>query len=143
MATQSYENHAHRPTAAGVGLLFLLVAWVAFALRWFFIGGAYTMALGVGCLSLSVATLLYISRAYIIRLQDRIIRLEMRVRGTTLLTPDQQRQLAQLHIKQVVALRFASDAELPALLERAAREQLKPDDIKRAVKAWVPDLHRT
>lgn len=143
MQTQSYENHAHRPTAAWVGFLFLLVAWVAFALRWFFIGGAYTMALGVGCLSLAVATLVYISRAYITRLQDRIIRLEMRVRGATLLTPEQQRLLSQLHIKQVAALRFASDAELPVLIERAAREQLTPDEIKRAIQTWVPDLHRT
>jgi hypothetical protein len=112
-------------------------------LRWFHIGGAYTMALGVGCLSLAVATLLYVSRTYITRLQDRIIRLEMHVRGAALLTPEQQRMLSGLHIKQVAALRFASDAELPALLERAAREQLKPDEIKRAIKTWVPDLHRT
>lgn len=143
MTVQSYENHAHSPTAARVGFLFLLVAWVAFALRWFHIGGAYTMALGVGCLSLAVATLLYVSRTYITRLQDRIIRLEMHVRGAALLTPEQQRMLSGLHIKQVAALRFASDAELPALLERAAREQLKPDEIKRAIKTWVPDLHRT
>ena len=87
--------------------------------------------------------LLLISRNYITRLQDRIIRLEMRLRGANLLTPDQQRQLASLRIKQIVALRFASDAELPALVERAAREQLPPDSIKRAITTWVPDYDRT
>jgi hypothetical protein len=46
-------------------------------------------------------------------------------------------------MKQIAALRFASDAELPALLERAAREQLPPVAIKRAIKNWVPDLDRT
>jgi hypothetical protein len=143
METQSYEHHAHSPTAARVGFVLLLIAWIAFALRWFYIGGAYTMALGVGCLSLAVATLLYISRVYITRLQDRIIRLEMRMRGGALLTPEQQRLLSELDIKQVTALRFASDAELPALVERAARERLKPDEIKRAIRTWVPDLHRT
>jgi len=42
-----------------------------------------------------------------------------------------------------VALRFASDAELPALLERADREQLSSDQIKKAIKNWVPDWDRT
>ncbi|MBW8869147.1 MAG: hypothetical protein JF610_17775 [Acidobacteria bacterium] len=74
---------------------------------------------------------------------DRIIRLEMRVRGMSLLTPEQQRMLGALTIKQIVALRFAPDAELPSLLERAVREQLSPADIKRAINEWVPDLHRT
>jgi hypothetical protein len=143
MAGQSYTNHVHRPVLAGVGYLFLVLAWIAFALRWFQIGGAYSMALGVGCLSLAVLTLLLISRTYITRLQDRIIRLEMRVRGAGLLTPDQQRLLAGLHIKQVAALRFASDAELAALVERTAREHLKPDDIKRAIQVWMPDYERT
>ena len=44
---------------------------------------------------------------------------------------------------QIVALRFASDAELPGLLERAEREQLTADQIKRAIKNWVPDVDRT
>jgi hypothetical protein len=40
-------------------------------------------------------------------------------------------------------LRFASDEELAALLERAAREKLMPADIKRAIKVWTPDFDRT
>ncbi len=143
MRTQSYENHVHKPTAAAVASGFLLLAWVGFGLRWFSIGGAYTMALGLGSLSLSVAALIFISRVYVTRLQDRIIRLEMQIRGATLLGPEQRRLLAELNIKKVAALRFASDAELPELLERAARERLSLDDIKRAIKTWVPDWHRT
>jgi hypothetical protein len=143
MRTQSYKNHVHTPTAATVGTVFLVLAWIGFGLRWFRIGGAYTMALGVGSLSLAVAALIYISRVYITRLQDRIIRLEMRVRGASLLTPAQQRILADLDIKQVAALRFASDPELGPLVERAARDHLTPRDIKRAITTWVPDWHRT
>jgi hypothetical protein len=60
-----------------------------------------------------------------------------------LLTADEQRLLGQLTIKQVAALRFASDAELPGLLERAARDKLDPADIKRAVTVWTPDFDRT
>ena len=65
------------------------------------------------------------------------------MRCAAILTPAQQRLLSQLNTRQIVALRFASDAELPTLLERAAREQLAPRDIKRAIKVWVADLDRT
>ena len=64
-------------------------------------------------------------------------------RAAAFLTPEQQRLLMQLDTKQIVALRFASDAEMPALLERAAREKLPPKEIKRAIKTWVPDYDRT
>ena len=52
-------------------------------------------------------------------------------------------QLAKLSPKQIVALRFAGDEEFGALLERAARENMAPKDIKAAIKNWRPDLHRT
>ncbi|PYR82102.1 MAG: hypothetical protein DMF87_03055 [Acidobacteria bacterium] len=45
--------------------------------------------------------------------------------------------------KQITALRFASDAELPALLDKTLAENLQPDQIKRAITNWQPDLHRT
>jgi hypothetical protein len=59
------------------------------------------------------------------------------------LTAAQQAMLGTFTNKQIAALRFASEQELPALVERTARESLKPDDIKRAVKVWVPDQDRT
>jgi hypothetical protein len=141
--TQSYRNHVHRPIATVVGGLFVLVALVSFAMRWFEVGGRAAFAAGLLALVGAVIALLITSRTYITRLQDRIIRLEMRVRGASLLTADEQRLLGQLTIKQVAALRFASDAELPALLERAVREKLTPADIKRAVTVWTPDFDRT
>ena len=141
MAAQSYANHAHRPTLTAIGGFFVVVAVTAFTMRWR--NGQGSMAVGLLALSAAVFTLLLISRAYTTRLQDRIIRLEMRVRVARLLTPEQQRQFEQLSIKQIVALRFASDAELPALLERTVREKLAPADIKRAITVWVPDLDRT
>ena len=92
---------------------------------------------------LAVFELGWISRAYIVRLQDRIIMLEVKVRAAELLAAGQDAQLAKLSSKQIAALRFASDEELGALLERAARENLAPKDIKAAIKTWRPDLHRT
>jgi hypothetical protein len=139
---QSFKNHAHRPTATIVGYMFLVVALVAFQMRWSG-GGRVTFAVGLLALCGSVATLLAISRWYITALQDRIIKLEMRVRTATMLNADQQRLLGQISNKQIAALRFASDAELPALLERAVREKLPPTEIKRAITSWTPDLDRT
>lgn len=143
MQEQSFERHAHQPVAIGIGYLCLWLALISFALRWLLIGGRATMALGLLFLCAAVQVLLYTSRAYTTGLQDRIIKLEMRVRTASFLTPDEQRLLLQLDKKQIVALRFASDAEIPALLERTAREKLPPREIKRAIKTWVPDYDRT
>ena len=141
MADQSYAQHAHRPVATGIAGMFTVAALILLSGALLF--GWTTFQLGVFSLTLAVATLVSISRAYIVRLQDRIILLEMKVRGAGLLTPDQQARLAALRPKQVVALRFASDAELPELLDRASRENMTPDQIKRAVKTWRPDYLRT
>lgn len=141
MAEQSYAQHAHRPVATSVAGLFTLLALILISTSLLF--GWATFQLGVFSLALGVATLVMMSRTYIVRLQDRIILLEMNVRGAALLTPDQRLRLATLTPKQVVALRFASDAELPELLDRAVRENMTPDQIKRAVKNWRADHLRT
>jgi hypothetical protein len=67
----------------------------------------------------------------------------MALRTSALLSPEQQRTFRTLTKRQVVALRFASDDELPALVERAARESMSADRIKRAITTWRPDLDRT
>jgi hypothetical protein len=60
-----------------------------------------------------------------------------------LLPQDQHGKIDQLKTPQLVALRFASSAELPALVDRAIAERLSRDDIKRAIKNWIPDWERT
>jgi len=116
---------------------------VGFGLRWFEIGGRASFAVGLAGLVGCCGTLVLISRTYITRLQDRIIKLEMKVRSASLLTPELQRALFTLNIKQIAALRFASDDELPQLIEQTIRERLAPTDIKKAIRNWVPDLDRT
>jgi hypothetical protein len=143
MASQSYATHRHNPKLTTIGFLFLLLAIVSFGLRWFHIGGRYTMALGLFGLLGAVQILLSITRVYITRLQDRIIKLEMRVRSDKLLTPGQQTAYARLSKPQIVALRFAPDEELPALVERAESEKLSADQIKQAIRNWLPDWDRT
>jgi hypothetical protein len=101
-------------------------------------------AVGLAALVAADIVLLLISRRYTTKLQDRIIRLEMKVRAAGLaLQPAQHAALSRISMPQLVALRFASDPELPALVERADREHLTPDQIKREIKNWVPDEDRT
>ena len=121
----------------------LLVAIVGFVMQWRRVGGLSASGIGLGGLTAAIAALVSMSRQYTTRLQDRIIRLEMRVRCASFLAPEQQRALQALDLRRIAALRFASDEEIPSLLDRAVRDALSPDQIKRSVKNWVPDLDRT
>lgn len=140
MATteQSYRNHAHRPVAFGLVWLaalagVLITLWVAW--RDPSLASAGLVVLGIAVLG--TITLL---RVFALRLQDRIIRLEMRVR---LARFGRDEIVDRLSLKHVVALRFASDSELPVLADRALAEQLSPDQIKRAITEWQADHFRT
>lgn len=140
MAEQTFQNHAHRPTHTIVVWLLALVALIMMVMQLF---GYQLRDWAIIVTIVAVAELGWISRAYIVKLQDRIIMLEMKIRAAELLHAGADAQLAKLSVKQITALRFAGDDELGALLERAARENLSPKDIKAAVKHWRPDLHRT
>ena len=75
-----------------------------------------------------------------LRVQDRLIRLEERLRMSQLLPPELARQAMNLQPGQFVALRFASDEELEGLVRRVlAGELTKPADIKREIKNWRAD----
>jgi hypothetical protein len=72
--------------------------------------------------------------------QDRVIRLEETLRMQRVLPADMQGEISQLKRFDFVALRFASDAELPELVKRVrAGEFAKPLDIKKAIKNWRED----
>ena len=137
---QTYENHVHKPVLWAAGVLFWLVAVVLYALAW---AGYGTRGFAEAAVLLALAVALVIGRVYITALQDRTIKLEMRLRCARLLSEAQMGDFARLSKAQVVALRFASDEELPGLMERALREDMTADAIKRAVKHWVADLDRT
>lgn len=138
---QSYESHVHHPVPTYLAWGFWLLAAIAFVGTIAFDWNARDAA--IGWLMGSVAFLISISRLYTVRLQDRIIRLEMKVRSAEVLPAGDDRKLADLNAKQIAALRFASDAELGALIDRAVREQLSARDIKKAVQSWTPDTLRT
>lgn len=138
MNGQNYANHVHRPTLWLVGAL---SAVIGFGLMVFvLLGEPGLMSTGLLLLAFSVICLLLMVRRYAIRLQDRIIRLEMQTRVARL---GYETNFSRLSMPQIVALRFASDAELPALIDRSIAENLTSDQIKRAVTNWQPDYLRT
>jgi hypothetical protein len=93
---------------------------------------------------LAVACLLLVFkvRLYSLRVQDRVIRLEERLRLTQLLSEPLRSRIPELTEAQLCALRFASDAEIPKLVERTLKENLKRADIKKAIQNWRPDYWR-
>ncbi len=83
-----------------------------------------------------------VARASALRAQDRVIRLEEMLRYQRLLAPEELAAAQGLSLRQIIALRFASDAELPALARRASAESMEPKAIKQAIVAWRPDSCR-
>lgn len=105
--------------------------------------GDKTIWIVIALLTVMITWLSFMTRQhYALTLQNRMVRLEMRLRYYQLtgqrLEPLEQR----LSFRQIAALRFASDEELEPLLQRTLTEGLTPADIKKSIKNWTPDLMR-
>jgi hypothetical protein len=81
-------------------------------------------------------------RTYALKVQDRLIRLEERLRLSQLLAQPLRDRIGDLTEAQLIALRFASDTEIPALVERALEGTMLPRELKQAVVNWRPDYFR-
>jgi hypothetical protein len=93
-------------------------------------------------LATALLTLVFKTRLYALKVQDRIIRLEERLRLTQLLQEPLRSRISELTVDQLCGLRFASDAELPKLVERTLNEKLKRADTKKAIQNWRSDYWR-
>lgn len=138
--TQHYGNHPHRPWLTVVAFAFTLAAIISFVMHHF---GRATTGWPLAFLIGAVATLTQISRSYTTALQDRIIKVEMRLRADRVLSPTDRETLWTFDKAQIVALRFASDAELPGLITRTKTDHLTGPQIKQAIQHWQADWDRT
>lgn len=85
---------------------------------------------------------LMLRQHYALIIQNRVLRLELRFRYYLLTHKRFEDVENKLSDGQIYALRFASDTELPELTERALKENISGDEIKRSIKNWLPDDRR-
>ncbi len=141
-SAQNFENHARYrpPFHFFVVPVFLVNVVIAI---WLLIQAP---ALGTGWNVIVAAALLMfalMARAMTISVQDRVIRLEMRLRLREVLSPDLSARIYELTPGQLIAMRFASDAELPELAREVLAGSLPTAKaIKMRVKNWQADLLR-
>jgi hypothetical protein len=137
---QSFENHARViPLYHGAtfGIFLINLIWQAFRLfRDGFSGDRLLLLL----VAVALILLFFFARIFALRVQDRVIRLEMRLRLREVLPAPLASRVPELTIDQLVALRFASDAELPGLCAKVLDERIRDRKaIKRMVTAWQAD----
>src|ERR1700674_450401 len=143
MTEQNFSNHARFfPPFHFFVLPVMLINFGWSIYRWKlsgfsldgFVSVVVALALGLGFLS---------ARRMALSVQDRVIRLEERLRYERLLPADLKPRIGEFTVSQFVSLRFASDAELPALARKVLEEKLNDrKSIKQLVKSWKPDYLR-
>ena len=138
MEGQTYANHRYRPRLWLVTVLMSLIGLVLIVL--FTLRQPSLGTLGLLLVAVSLLLAVFMVRQYALRLQNRIIRLEMQTRLARL---GRAADCDRLSMPQLVALRFASDQEIVPLLDKTVAEKLQPDQIKRAVTNWQGDYMRT
>ena len=138
---QTYANHA-KVVPAYHYFTFGLIA-VYFFYRLFLVATAFSLANAMGLVAATALVMVFFwARVFALRVQDRVIRLEMHLR-VAYLAPDLSPRFGEFTMNQLCALRFASDAELPELARKVLGEKL--DDraaIKKMVREWQADTAR-
>jgi hypothetical protein len=140
---QNFRNHARLIPA------YHFVAFPLFAINVFYalyqaVTGAFAwgevLALGV---AVALVILFFVARVMALTVQDRVIRLEERMRMRVLLPADLQGRIEDFTPKQLVALRFAGDGELPALARKVLDEKIEDQKvIKQLITTWRADYLR-
>jgi len=139
---QTFENHARVLPA------YHYVAFPLFAINFFFTLYQAVTAFSWGNLvAFGLATalilLFFVARVMALTVQDRVIRLEEQMRMRALFPADMQPRISEFTVKQLVALRFAGDEELPGLARKVLDERiLDQKAIKKMVRNWRADYQR-
>jgi hypothetical protein len=143
MAEQNFENHVRLVPVYHFFVLPMLavnVGWVIYRVvkAGFSIGGAIWILA-----SLAILLAALFGRMFALSVQNRIIRLEERLRMERLLPADLQGRIGEFSCGQLIALRFASDAELPELARKVLADKIRDGKaIKKMVKNWRGDYLR-
>jgi hypothetical protein len=134
-APQSLKNHAKFVPPYHLFAFPVLAVNAVWQLIRAFRWPSWDTAIGA-LLGAALIVVFFYARLFALTVQDRVIRLEMRLRLRELLPADLQARIHELTHGQLVALRFAGDRELPALVRRVLDERLAD---KRAIKALIQD----
>lgn len=137
--SQNYGNHTRfvPPYHFVAGPIFLLN--LGFAIYSLVKVQSFATVLGV-LVAIALVILFLFSRLFTLTVQDRVIRLEMRLRMASVLPVDLRPRIPEFTRDQMVALRFASDAELPALARKVLDEKINDRNvIKKQIKDWQAD----
>jgi hypothetical protein len=131
---QTYANHGRVVPRylAALSVLFINAGWSLYDLT----AGVTAASLRAAVVAVALAVVAVYARSFALRAQDRIIRLETRLRLREVLPAELQPRIGDLTINQLVALRFAGDRELPGLVARVLADGL---DDRRAIKQLVTD----
>jgi hypothetical protein len=139
---QNYKNHRQITPLfhyAVVGTLLVYFLWAAYRL----VTAPGLDALMTLVLAVGLFLLAFSARVMALTVQNRVIRLEMRLRLHEVLPADLRARINELRTNQLVALRFASDAELPQLVRDTLDGRLASgNDIKLRIKDWQADYLR-
>ena len=143
MDEQNFGNHTKVvPVFHFFAIPVFLINFLWSLYRLWQLGFSFTGIFGV-ILAAALVVLVFSARLFALAVQDRVIRLEERLRYAQVLPADLQARTGELNIGQIVSLRFASDAELPALARRVLDEKLtERKAIKQLIKSWKPDYQR-
>ncbi len=142
MATQNFENHAKFVPGFHIGVLGIFTANIIWSAIRLFRGFNTEHVFG---LLVAIALLLcaFYGRIFALTVQDRVIRLEMRLRMERVLAAELRGRIAEFNVAQLVALRFASDAELPELARKVLDGKIEDRKaIKQMVRDWQADWLR-
>ena len=142
METQNFQNHAKLVPGFHVGVLGVFAANIIWSVVRLLQGFSAERVFG---LLLAIAFLLcaFYARTFALTVQDRVIRLEMRLRLERVLPPDLRGRIAEFSAGQLVAMRFACDAELPELGRKVLEGKIQDRKaIKQMVRDWQADWLR-
>lgn len=142
MKSQTFANHTRWHPLFHFFVLPVMVLNIIWSIVRFVLSPGLESGWSV-VLSLALVLIMTWVRTNPLKAQDRVIRLEEKIRYQEVLPPDLARQAETLGIAQIIALRFAPDDELEDLVRATLAGKLnKPIEIKRAIKQWRPDLFR-